>query len=228
MATFFFTSQSSLSSCNLYTQHKKKHDQSFKNVGSSLSAVVSSVDDKNSLNRKTHVSFSVYPGSDPRKPLDLSVLKGHYYLPFSRRLKPLRSSLKDEQEIDSSSSSSSVAVASEEPSHENDTPKGVEEVKPNEESEEKEKQQEMDWKTDDEFKKFMGNPSIEAAIKLEKKRADRKLKELDKESSGNPVVALFNKLVRDNLTREKERLEQAEETFKALDLNKVNFFFSSI
>lgn len=62
---------------------------------------------------------------------------------------------------------------------------------------EREKQQELDWKTDEEFKKFMGNPSIEAAIKLEKKRADRKLKELD---------------------REKEMLEEAEETFKVLDV----------
>ncbi|XVF67411.1 hypothetical protein PTKIN_Ptkin10aG0118900 [Pterospermum kingtungense] len=228
MATFFFTSHPSLSSCNLYTQHKKKHDN--KNVGSGLSTIVSSFDDKNSLNRKTHISFSVYSGFNPRKPLDLSV-KGRH-LPFSRRLKPVYSSVTDEQESEpttsSPSSSSSVAVASEETSHENETSKGVEEVessKPNEETEEKEKQQEMDWKNDEEFKKFMGNPSIEAAIKLEKKRADSRLKELDKESSGNPIVALFNKLVRDNLTREKERLEQAEETFKALDLNKLNSCF---
>lgn len=83
---------------------------------------------------------------------------------------------------------------------------------------EREKQQELDWKTDEEFKKFMGNPSIEAAIKLEKKRADRKLKELDRESSdGNPIIGFLTKLVRDNLTREKEMLEEAEETFKALD-----------
>lgn len=86
---------------------------------------------------------------------------------------------------------------------------------------ERENQQEMDWKLDEEFKKFMGNPSIEAAIKLEKKRADRKLKELDRESSDNPVVGLFNRVVRDSLAREKERLEKAEEAFKALDLNKV-------
>lgn len=86
---------------------------------------------------------------------------------------------------------------------------------------ERENQQEMDWKLDEEFKKFMGNPSIEAAIKLEKKRADRKLKELDRESSDNPIVGLFNRVVRDSLAREKERLEKAEEAFKALDLNKV-------
>ncbi|KAF2320794.1 hypothetical protein GH714_030831 [Hevea brasiliensis] len=90
---------------------------------------------------------------------------------------------------------------------------------------EKGKQQEMDWKTDEEFKKFMGNPSIEAAIKLEKKRADRKLKELDRESSDNPLVGFFNSLVRDSLAREKERLEMAEKTFKALDLNKLKSCF---
>lgn len=89
------------------------------------------------------------------------------------------------------------------------------------EEKEKEKLQEMDWKSDEEFKNFMGNPSIEAAIKLEKKRADRKLKQLDRERSDNPIIGFFNNLVRDNLSREKERLEKAEETFKALDLNKV-------
>lgn len=87
--------------------------------------------------------------------------------------------------------------------------------------EDKTEQQEMDWKSDEEFKKFMGNPSIEAAIKLEKKMADRKLKELDRESSDNPIVGLFNKLARDNLAKEKQRLEMAEEAFKALDINKV-------
>jgi len=86
---------------------------------------------------------------------------------------------------------------------------------------EAQEQQEVDWKTDEEFKKFMGNPSIEAAIKLEKKRADRKLKELDSEVDGNPVVGFFKRGVRERLRREKERLEKAEESFKALDLNKV-------
>lgn len=93
-----------------------------------------------------------------------------------------------------------------------------------EDAEEREKRQEMDWKVDEEFKDFMGNPSIEAAIKLEKKRADRKLKELDRDRSDNPFVGFFNNLVRDNLSRERERLEKAEETFKALDLNKVIIF----
>ncbi|KAL0422509.1 UNVERIFIED_CONTAM: putative zinc metallopeptidase EGY3, chloroplastic [Sesamum latifolium] len=93
------------------------------------------------------------------------------------------------------------------------------------EEKEKEKLQELDWKSDDEFKNFMGNPSIEAAIKLEKKRADRKLKQLDRERSDNPIIGFFNNLVRDNLSREKERLEKAEETFKALDLNKLKSCF---
>lgn len=82
-------------------------------------------------------------------------------------------------------------------------------------------QQEIDWKADEEFKKFMGNPSIEAAIKLEKKRADRKLRALDRESDDNPIAGFFRNVVRDSLTKEKERLEKAEEAFKALDLNKV-------
>ncbi|KVI01932.1 hypothetical protein Ccrd_019813 [Cynara cardunculus var. scolymus] len=94
------------------------------------------------------------------------------------------------------------------------------------EGEGKEEQQELDWKADDEFKKFMGNLSIEAAIKLEKKRTDRKLKELDRErSSDNPIMGVFNQLVRDNLSREKQRLEKAEEHFKALDLNKLKSCF---
>lgn len=91
---------------------------------------------------------------------------------------------------------------------------------------EKESQQELDWKTDEDFKKFLGNPSIEAAIKLEKNMTDRKLKELDRKTSDNPIVAFFNKLVRDNLSKEKERLEKAEESFKAIDLNKVFAFIN--
>ncbi|XP_028082771.1 probable zinc metallopeptidase EGY3, chloroplastic [Camellia sinensis] len=150
--------------------------------------------------------------------------------PNSKRL--VKFLVKAEQENEpssssSSSSSSSVAVVSEKPEIEDTQKGGVsgEDELRESEAEEREKQQELDWKTDEEFKKFMGNPSIEAAIKLEKKRADRKLKELDRESSDNPIVGLFNKLVRDNLAREKEMLEQAEETFKALDLNKLRSCF---
>lgn len=99
------------------------------------------------------------------------------------------------------------------------------EKKSSDEEEEEEIEQEKDWKTDEEFKSFMGNPSIEAAIKLEKKRADRKLKELDRESrSDNPILALFNRAARESLEREKERLEKVEQSFIALDLNKVTLF----
>ena len=147
--------------------------------------------------------------------------------PKPRSIKRIQSSNKDDLE-GQSPSSSSVAVVSEKEDGGGDARNsglagGVELSEEGEkgESGEREKQQEMDWKLDEEFKKFMGNPSIEAAIKLEKKRADRKLKELDRESSDNPLVGLFNRVVRDSLAREKERLEKAEEAFKALDLNKV-------
>ncbi|KAI4375575.1 hypothetical protein MLD38_013429 [Melastoma candidum] len=96
-----------------------------------------------------------------------------------------------------------------------------------EKEEEDEDRQEVDWKDDEEFKKFMGSPSIEAAIKLEKKRADRKLKELDKQSGsgGNLLAKVINAVVRDSLEKEKERLEEAEEAFIALDLNKLRSCF---
>ncbi|CAO2813568.1 unnamed protein product [Amaranthus hypochondriacus] len=144
----------------------------------------------------------------------------HHPLPIftSKTLKisKIRFSLQDEREKETSS----VAVVDEKDKNE-ETHKG-------EQFEEKEDdaQQELDWKTDEEFKKFMGNPSIEAAIKLEKKRADRKLKELDAESnSDNPIVGIFSKIARDNLLREKERLEKVEQAFKALDLNKLKNCF---
>ncbi|CAN6315410.1 unnamed protein product [Urochloa humidicola] len=86
-------------------------------------------------------------------------------------------------------------------------------------------QQEVDWRSDEEFKKFMGNPSIEAAIKLEKKRADRKLRELDREPDANPVAGLLRGLAKDQVAREKQRLELAEQIFKALDLNKLKSCF---
>ncbi|KAG5070426.1 hypothetical protein GLYMA_01G241500v4 [Glycine max] len=126
---------------------------------------------------------------------------------FSSKLTCSRSSLKDDQQTDScSSNTTTVSVA---PENDSET-----------------QQQEMDWKSDEEFKKFMGNPSIEAAIKLEKKRADRKLKQLDRETTNtNPLFALFNNLVRDNLLNEKERLQKAEQTFQALDLNQLKSCF---
>ncbi|KAG0465456.1 hypothetical protein HPP92_019620 [Vanilla planifolia] len=71
----------------------------------------------------------------------------------------------------------------------------------------------------------MGNPSIEAAIKLEKKRTDLKLRELDQEVDSSPITGFFKRAARDRLARERERLEQAEEAFKALDLNKLRNCF---
>ncbi|KMT01013.1 hypothetical protein BVRB_9g222740 [Beta vulgaris subsp. vulgaris] len=143
----------------------------------------------------------------------------HY--PFSiSSLKPRKPcfSLQDERERETSP----VAVVDENTKNE-DTQKREEEKF---EEKQDDEQQELDWKTDEEFKKFMGNPSIEAAIKLEKKRTDRKLKELDAESnSDNPIVGVFNKIARDNLLREKERLEKVEQAFKALDLNKLKSCF---
>lgn len=168
--------------------------------------------------------FRKHPfGQKSGKTLQLSV---------STSRKSFKCSAKEERESSdqTSSSSSSAAVVEDKPSDKGEEGKAsdegsVQEVETREkEAEELEKQLEIDWKTDEEFKKFMGNPSIEAAIKLEKKRADRKLKELDRESSDNPIVGLFNRLVRDSLAREKERLEKAEEAFKALDLNKVITF----
>uniref|UniRef100_A0A453HA94 Uncharacterized protein n=1 Tax=Aegilops tauschii subsp. strangulata TaxID=200361 RepID=A0A453HA94_AEGTS len=89
----------------------------------------------------------------------------------------------------------------------------------------RDEQQEVDWRSDEEFKKFMGNPSIEAAIKLEKKRADRKLRELDREPDASPVGGLLRGFIKGTLEREKQRLEEAEQTFKALDLNKLKSCF---
>ncbi|KAG2375440.1 zinc metallopeptidase [Vigna angularis] len=128
------------------------------------------------------------------------------------------SSVKDDQQTDSSSTTM-VSVAPE-----NDVDHDSGSLSDSDAG--SDTQQEMDWKTDEEFKKFMGNPSIEAAIKLEKKRADRKLKQLDRETTNsNPLLGLFNTLVRDNLLREKEMLQKAEETFKALDLNQLKSCF---
>ncbi|KAL8541628.1 hypothetical protein ACS0TY_002771 [Phlomoides rotata] len=152
--------------------------------------------------------------------------------PFAKRTKlPCKRLIFSVKAVNSDEPSSSVAT--EEPKEEENSKKDLHignELNPssehkNESEEEREKRQEMDWKTDEEFKNFMGNPSIEAAIKLEKKRADRKLKEIDRERSDNPLIGFFNKLVHDNLSREKEMLEKAEETFKALDLNKLKSCF---
>ncbi|KAM0937997.1 putative metalloprotease EGY1 [Dioscorea sansibarensis] len=126
----------------------------------------------------------------------------------------------------SSPSTSSVALVSEEDVDEKPAESTAEDNSEEDgNKDEKIKQQEVDWKADEEFKSFMGNPSIQAAIKLEKKRADRKLRELDRESGGNPITAFFRRVARESLEREKERLEKAEESFKALDLNKLKSCF---
>ncbi|CAN6483122.1 unnamed protein product [Victoria cruziana] len=65
-------------------------------------------------------------------------------------------------------------------------------------------EQEVDWKVDEEFKKFMGNPSVEAAIKLEKKRTERKLKELSNQTSSNPIGRFFSNILRDSVEKERE------------------------
>ncbi|XP_027774538.1 probable zinc metallopeptidase EGY3, chloroplastic [Solanum pennellii] len=202
MATLSATSSSSSSSWSL--KNKRPHNL----------PPISSIS-KNPICRNTLFPFSSY---NPKR-LNL-------YVPYKKRLNFYVKAAEE----DEPSSSSSVAVASEE----NDSPKNDAHIQesesgPQHESEseriEREKQQEMDWKTDEEFKKFMGNPSIEAAIKLEKKRADRKLKELDSETTSNPLVGFFKNLVRVSLSKEKERLEKAEEAFVALDLNKLRNCF---
>lgn len=168
-----------------------------------------------------------------KRPLHISSSSSHSSFsrhPFGKNTRFSRKKLNFVVKAENSDKSSSVTV--EEPKDEVIEKKDLR-VENNssssehkdEDAEEREKRQEMDWKVDKEFKDFMGNPSIEAAIKLEKKRADRKLKELDRERSDNPLVGFFNNLVRDNLSREKERLEKAQETFKALDLNKLKSCF---
>ncbi|KAJ4755733.1 ethylene-dependent gravitropism-deficient and yellow-green-like 2 [Rhynchospora pubera] len=132
-------------------------------------------------------------------------------------------SLQDQQQEEKSSPPpSSVAVAPEE-----EETSSHHELKSFElDKARKEQQQEVDWKEDEEFKKFMGNPSIEAAMELEKKRIYRKIKEMERETDGgNPVQRLWNNLVRNRLEDEKERLEKAKENFKALDLNKLKSCF---
>lgn len=156
-----------------------------------------------------------YPPSFPSKtPFPQNSHSSVSPKPLLKRLHFYLKAVKDEE-----NGASSSAVISKEEEEETDTKKQDLSSVQGEVSDQE--QQEVDWKLDEEFKKFMGNPSIEAAIKLEKKRTDRKLKELDTENSDNPILGLVNKIVRDNLSREKERLEKAEEAFKALDLNKV-------
>lgn len=177
-------------------------------------------------NTNNRICTTTFPLRTSHTPLSFSLCS-------KRTSLTCRFSLKDDQQPDSSSSSSSSTTTI---APENDAEHGSGSIAPENdaehgsgsgsESDSESQQQEMDWKTDEEFKKFMGNPSIEAAIKLEKKRADRKLKQLDRETNtSNPLLGLFNTLVRNNLQREKERLQKAEETFKALDLNQLKSCF---
>lgn len=174
----------------------------------------------------TFSSHSEYPFGE-KSHLSLARFSTH------RRNTRLKSSIKEDQDnLDNkpSSPSSTTLVSDESKKHDDDMKRRDfsvenESGEGGDDAEESPKEQEIDWKEDEEFKKFMGNPSIEAAVKLEKKRADIKLKELDMEASSNPVVGFFNRVARNNLTREQRRLEKAEETFKALDLNKLRSCF---
>ncbi|KAF7047657.1 hypothetical protein CFC21_056551 [Triticum aestivum] len=174
-----------------------------------------------------------------RATLPRSFCKNHHRPPLRplRRSSLFRCSLREQNQATENRPVSSTAVAPDE--------QKVEEAKKvsshhagggggdhqeggdGEDSEKKsrDEQQEVDWRSDEEFKKFMGNPSIEAAIKLEKKRADRKLRELDREPDASPVGGLLRGFIKGTLEREKQRLEEAEQTFKALDLNKLKSCF---
>ncbi|RZC57156.1 hypothetical protein C5167_004462 [Papaver somniferum] len=173
------------------------------------------------LSSKKPQTFSFSKNQPVRKSFSL------FSKPISRKY--LKFSVKDHEPAYGEPSSSSAETISErpnEPAEKIESVVQVTETKNDDLDEETSKQQESDWKTDEDFKKFMGNPSIEAAIKLEKKRAERKLKELSTETnSSNPVVGFFNKAAIEILKREKERLEKVEEAFKALDLNKLKSCF---
>ncbi|XP_042385744.1 probable zinc metallopeptidase EGY3, chloroplastic [Zingiber officinale] len=131
-------------------------------------------------------------------------------------------SAQDQEELPKSSSSPVAVATNEDGNNGSPVAQAAEEGDP---GAEEVQQQEVDWKTDEEFKKFMSNPSIEAAIKLEKKRADRKLRDLDRDSDTNLFSMFLRNLLRDSIAKEKERLEKAEEAFKALDLNKLKNCF---
>ncbi|XP_078171527.1 ethylene-dependent gravitropism-deficient and yellow-green-like 3 [Carex rostrata] len=178
--------------------------------------------------------FSLCSNRNPLKRQCVLTLKGQSLTQQKPHLLSLRkrtsttvlfSSLQDQQQEEKNSSpptSTAVAPAEGAEKSSHHASKGSE----LDEAQKKEEQQEVDWKEDEEFKKFMGNPSIEAALELEKKRIYRTIKQMERETDGgNPVKRLWNNLVRDRLEGEKERLEKAEETFKALDLNKLKSCF---
>lgn len=88
------------------------------------------------------------------------------------------------------------------------------------------KDKDKDWTKNEDYRKFIANPSIESAIKLEKKKAEERLKELDQEDHAGFLKGLIAKAVRSAVVREKERLEKAEGSFKALDINKLKECFN--
>lgn len=159
---------------------------------------------------------------------------------FPQRMKSIYS----KHDEDGSMSKSSNLVQEEKP-HQSDDAEGTRELSPqklypeeaysqhsrespNEESavvDSQEEKQEVDWKLDSDFKKFMSSPSIESALKLEKKRAEQRLLQLENESGRNIFQNLFSGLVKNALVKEKERLEKVEATFKALDLSKLRSCF---
>ena len=59
-----------------------------------------------------------------------------------------------------------------------------------------EKKQERDWRLDEDFKKFMSSPSIESALKLERKRAEERLREINSQETGNFFKGVINFFVR--------------------------------
>ena len=75
----------------------------------------------------------------------------------------------------------------------------MEEEKPKEEPKKEEmveKKQERDWRLDEDFKKFMSSPSIESALKLERKRAEERLREINSQEQGNFFSGVINFFVK--------------------------------
>ncbi|KAL4314939.1 hypothetical protein AHAS_Ahas15G0135200 [Arachis hypogaea] len=83
-----------------------------------------------------------------------------------------------------------------------------------------------DWDDEHHSHSDIHNIREDAVDKRERKRIGRRMRSSRKSSGAtNPLVALLNTLRRDTLTKEKERLEKAEQTFRALDLNKLKSCF---
>lgn len=63
-------------------------------------------------------------------------------------------------------------------------------------------------------------------FQVEKQLTQQRLNQLDAEDQQGFVRGLLSKAVRSAVVREQQRLVEAEDVFKALDLNKVHPFFS--